>query len=470
MMDPRTLRGQLALAYAAALLLALIAFAALTLVVVDRTQRKSLDERLQTAARAISAITEVRQGTPVLDVTDRAQFINIVGNRLDAAVLDERRRPIVTSEISVPPEVLDATHAGADASRLVSVESRSETLRVSITPVWRHGRLAGTVLTWRDLDEITDLVNRLALLFALAIPAIAAFAVIAGSAVAARGLRPLKTMATIASEIEAHDLSRRLEVPQRDDELGRLCATFDRMLDRLEAAFARQRRFTSDASHELRAPLSVIRAEADLTLRRTRTAAEYERALRTIAAQADDLEALTRDILAAARSEDGAVANRTVDLTAVAKEVSARLDALARTRGIEVAIKVADGAIVRGDISALGRAAVCILHNALRYARPGGRIEVVVETSDGSVGLRVDDDGPGFSEAALEHATERFWRDDLARTHRTAGADAGGAGLGLSIARAIVESSGGSLILANRPAGGASVVMQFPRLPPFTLQ
>jgi signal transduction histidine kinase len=467
MIDPRTLRGQLALAYAAALLLALVAFAALTLFVVDRSQRASLDERLETAKRAITAITDVRGGTVVLDVADRAQFLNVVGNRLDAAVLDEAGRPIATTEVAVPPAVLDAARAHASSSRRLSVGARSETLRVSITPVLRHGRLAGTVLTWRDLDEITDLVNRLALLFALAIPIVAVFAVVAGSAVAARGLRPLNTLAAVASEIEAHDLSGRLEIPQRDDELGRLCATFDRMLDRLEAAFARQRRFTSDASHELRAPLSVIRAEADLTLRRKRTAAEYEDALRTIAAQADDLEVLTRDLLTAARSEGGAVASGTVDLAAVAKEVVAQLDALARTRGIEVA--VTGGGIVRGDGPALGRAAVCILNNGLRYTSPGGRIDVGVELSDDTVQLCVDDEGPGFSEEALAHATERFWRDDPARTHRKADAETSGSGLGLAIARAIVEGAGGSLVLRNRQAGGASVVMQFPR-PSFTSQ
>jgi signal transduction histidine kinase len=460
--DPRTLRGQLALAYAAALLVALIAFSALTLFLVDRTQRTALDDRLQTALRAVAALHDVRDDRIVLDPKDFSQFGRVVGSRLDAAILDASGTPIASTVDEVPPGVTALARTSAGPPRLTTVRSDEGMVRVAVAavPPGRSPPL-GIVAVWREFDDIAQVDRRLAILFAFAIPVVALFAVLAGSAVAARGLRPLVTLASVASEIEARDLSRRLAIPPRDDELGRLCATFDRMLDRLEAAFARQRRFTGDASHELRAPLSVIRAEADLALRRSRTPHEYERALRSIAAQADYLEAVTRDLLAAARAEANGAPASVVDLGAVTRDAVERLRTLAQARGVALDVAADGDAPVRGDAPALGRAVVTVVHNALKYART--RAAVRVERSAGNVRLEVSDDGSGFSDEALAHATERFWRDDPARSPALGfDAEASGAGLGLAIAAAIVEGAGGTLALANVPGGGALVVVELP--------
>jgi signal transduction histidine kinase len=458
--DPRTLRGQLGLAYAAALLLVLILFAAATLALVDGIQRATLDERLQTAARAAAAITDQRNGKVAIDANDRAQFPRVVGARLDAAIFDRDRNTVASTVVLVPQAIRDlAARASAGVTTLRSGDVTLRAVRVPVPP----GRApAGAVVVWRDLDDVDDLDHRLALAFAFAIPVVAALAVLAGGAVAARGLRPLIALAQIASEIEAHDLSRRIAIPSRDDELGRLCMTFDRMLDRLQDAFDRERRFTSDASHELRAPLSVIRAEADLMLRRARTPAEYERALRSIAAQADELEALTSDLLAAARGDavDGAAGP--CDLAPVAAAAAKQLEPLARERGITLRRDLCAHAWVSGSESALRRTVVCLLHNAISHARAGGVVTVRVERTPVAIRLSVADDGPGFTPEALVHATERFWRDDPTAPRARVHPRPAGTGLGLSIAEAIVTSAGGTLLLANRPEGGALVVAAFP--------
>ncbi len=159
-------------------------------------------------------------------------------------------------------------------------------------------------LIWQDFSVVSAIDRQLEIVFALAIPLIVAFAVFAGNLVAARGLEPLRELANVASAIEALDLSQRLDVPPTRDELGLLCATFNRMLDRLEEAFGRERRFSSDASHELRAPLAVILAEADLTLRRRREPRRVRaRAANDIAVQVGRPGSdFTRDLLAEARA------------------------------------------------------------------------------------------------------------------------------------------------------------------------
>lgn len=465
MIRPRTLRGQLTLAYAVALLLALTAFAGLTLALVDSTQRATLDDRLQLGSRAISAIVDERDGKLLLDLRDRFQLSRVVGTRLDGAVVQRDGTVAYSTDVAVPREI--RALGAMQQTTSLTVRSADTSLRVAVVPVPIGRHPLGIAVVWTDLDSVGELDHRLGLAFAFAIPLIALFAMLAGGAVAARGLRPLVAMAEVASEIEAHDLARRIAIPDRDDELGRLCVTFDRMLDRLQSAFDRERRFTSDASHELRAPLSVIRAEADLMLRRARTPEEYERALRSIAVQADDLEALTRDLLAAARGDAGLDGRATsVDLGAVAEFAAERLEPLAHTRGIALHRSIDADAEVRGNEPAMRRAVTCLLHNALKYARDGGTVTVRVTRDGPTVRLSVGDDGPGFTDEALVHATERFWRDDPARLRPgSAGDDASGSGLGLSIASAIVRAAHGSLRLTNRPEGGALVVIELPASP-----
>jgi signal transduction histidine kinase len=454
--DPRTLRGQLGLAYAGALLVALILFALVALVFADRAQRAALDERLRVAGTAVATVVDVRHGRLVLDPDDRIQVDMILGNRVNGLVVDLHYGAYASSMRHAPAAI--RVLADDPRERYADVMAAGVQQRALITPVPPTGTPRGDVVVWWDAGGIVDLDRRLAIGFALAIPIVAALAVVLGGAIAARGLRPLAKLADVASEIEEYDLSVRIGLANRDDELGRLCATFDRMLDRLEAAFDRQRRFTSDASHELRAPLSVIRAEADLMLRRARSPHEYERALQSIAAQADDLEALTRELLSAARADAGLRDGLTVvDIGGLAGDAAAGLTALAQQRGVRIHVELAADARARGDAGAVRRVAVALLHNALRYANR--QVDLAVVSVNGHVRLSVADDGAGFSDAALLHATERFWRDDPARGR---GDDRGGSGLGLSIVEAIVVAMGGTLRTTNRPEGGAFVVVDVP--------
>jgi signal transduction histidine kinase len=455
--DPRTLRGQLSLGYAGALLVLLVACALFTLWFVDRAQRAALDQQLQIAGKAVGAIVDVRHGRIKLDADDRVQIGDILGNQVNEIVADRRGRTYASSVAHVPPGI--AALVADPRSRVVTVPGSGAALRAVVAPVPLGRPAVGSVVVWGDTASIVALDRSLALGYAVAIPLVVALAIVLGGAIAARGLRPLVRLADIAAEIEEHDLSARIGTSDRDDELGRLCATFDRMLDRLEAAFARQRRFTSDASHELRAPLSVIRAEADLMLRRARTPEEYERALRSIADQADELESLTRELLAAARADAGMAAPQLVDVGRAAGEAAERLAPLARRRQIAIHTRLAAEARTRGDAGALRRIATVLLHNALRYAN--GEVELVVARHNGSVRLSVGDDGAGFSPTALLHATERFWRDDPSRARSPDGRDVG-SGLGLSIAEAIVAAMGGTLRTANRDEGGALVTVDVP--------
>ncbi len=456
-MNKGSLRSQITLVYTVALTLGLLLFAGLSLFILHSTARSSLDQRLLTDARTLRAVLEVRHGRIEIDETDRAQFERIIGVRVSGAVFDQHGKLLATSTTPVPPVVRAVVSRAGPVAQLATVGVGLNRLRVATLPIIDRGHRVGVAALWRSLDSIEELDERSATIFALAVPMIVLFAVVFGNMIAKRGLARLRLMADIASEIEAHDLSRRLGVPSQPDELGRLCAAFDRMLDRLEAAFKRERRFTADASHELRGPLSVIKAEADLSLKRERSAAEYRKTLETILAESARLDSLTSDLLAAARTESKADGSkRRSDLGAIVQGVIERLQILAAARNVKIQSRIFPGCSVNGDQEGLTRVVFALLHNAVKYCHEEGHVDAAVERYEGGIQFTVTDDGPGFSTNAINNAFARFWRDKGVH-------DREGTGLGLSIAQNIIQNFGGTISIGNRDGrGGAVVTVKFP--------
>jgi signal transduction histidine kinase len=442
------------LAYASALVLALVAFALVSLAVVDAAQRHELDGSLESTARALRVIGDIDADRFTLDVKDRKQFHTIVDAKVEGAIVSATGAVLIASD-RLDAERLARAAGPAPLAGYMDVIVRGRQLRVYAEPTLSRGRPIAFTLTWSDTAPIASLDRAVAIAFACLIPLVVGLAVLAGGLIAQRGLAPLQSIALLASEIEASGLSRRLGLPPSTDELGKLGATFDRMLDRLQRSFERERQFTNDASHELRAPLSVIRAEADLALRQERTPAAYREALEAIAAEADALEALTRELLAAARQSGHEDVAGPVDLANVATAVALRLTALSDAGGLEVEPNPGAPVVIRANRALIERAVLSVAHNALKYTPAGGRVRIRVAGAAERAELSVRDDGPGFSPAALQHAFDRFWRDD----------DAGeieGSGLGLTLARTIVERYGGSIALANAEPHGALVRFSFP--------
>ena len=457
MRAPRTLHGRLTLAYATALFAGLCLFAAVSGFSMVRLSGAVLDTRLRATAAAVAGFAADSEPGIIFDSGDSEQFRRMVTTRLDAALLRADGSLVIETSAGVPPTVRDALRSAGATNSLATVTSQGEELRVALAPVYQEKRLAGTVAVWASMSSIEDFQRLLIVVFGVGIPVIVGLAVISAGFVTRRGLAPVRDIAQLATQIEASDLSQRLRPQSDEDEIGSLSATFDRMLDRLQAAFERQRQFTADASHELRAPLAIIRAEADLALRRQRNPDEYRRALESIASEADRLEALIAELLALARAEAGPKhASSTVDLSALVNEAIDRLSAVAEGHGVRIERNIVGPAPVRGDSAALARASLALVHNAVKYATAGGAVRVAVSRNGANeTVLSVNDDGPGFSEEGLRRATERFWRDDRVRDHS-------GSGLGLAIVRAIVEQSGASMELQNNPGGGAEVRVRFP--------
>jgi signal transduction histidine kinase len=280
-----------------------------------------------------------------------------------------------------------------------------------------------------------------------------------GWVIAGRVLAPIGRVTGVARDIQATDLSRRIRMDGPDDELKQLADTFDGMLERLEGAFASQRRFVADASHELRNPIATIRTNLDLVP----GAGSPEEAARLVDAArraAERMGRLTDDLLVLAREGTPLARREPVDLAEAAAGVVDEFDARARERGVSLERDGPPGVTVSADPDATKRALANLLDNAVRLAPEGSVIRVTTGRERAWAFLAVSDEGPGMTLDQRDHAFDRFWRADPSRT-RTGG----GSGLGLAIVRQIADAHGGAARAFSEPNRGSTFVVWFPVIP-----
>jgi heavy metal sensor kinase len=278
---------------------------------------------------------------------------------------------------------------------------------------------------------------------------------------ARRALAPVAEVTALAERVSATDLHARLNLDLPEDELGNLARTFDRMLARMEDAFARQRRFTGDAAHELRTPLSLMRSRVDLALARPRSDEEYRAALRDLDADLQRLTGLVGTLLALARADEGSLTldRGPVDVWELCGLVLEQFAAPAATAGVTLRDERAAARTV-ADEDRLVQVLVNLVDNALAYTSADGTIAIGCrQAADGQVRLWVADTGSGIAAEHQARVFDRFYRVETGRS----GASADGhAGLGLSITKAIVEAHGGTIALTSEVGVGTRVEVTLP--------
>lgn len=311
-------------------------------------------------------------------------------------------------------------------------------------------RVGGTVLaTAASLDEVRDAISTTRTMFWAAGPALVALVAALAWLLAGRALRPVHAVTSRVAEIGSHSLHERVPVPSSHDEIAELARTMNDMLGRLEASSAASRRLVSDASHELRTPVAVMRTELEVA-RRAGPSVDWPATSEVLHGELDRLQGLVDDLLLLTRGDERRLAQTDVSLVDVVHDVAAR------RRRVPVAVEIDDTAQpVRGDEAALHRALDHLVANAARHA--DGHVAMVVARENGAIAVHVDDDGPGIRPADRSRAVERFVRLDEGRAR-----DAGGAGLGLAIANDVAAAHGGRLVIGDAPVGGARVSLVLP--------
>ena len=309
-----------------------------------------------------------------------------------------------------------------------------------------------------DAVETLELFRSYLLMFA---PLLLLVAAGVGYWMSRRALSPVDALVRTAREVSGANLSSRLQKLDTGDELQRLSDTLNEMLDRIETAFLRVTQFTADASHELRTPVSLIRTEAELALRRSRGEAEYKESLRHVLLEAERTTTLLEQLLSLARADSGreTLHMQAVDLGQTLGRIVDGWHQVASIRDLQFAASIDDHSFVMGDETLLHRLADILLDNAFKYTPSPGSVRLSFEQKGESAVLTVADSGVGIAEEEKSKIFERFYRVDKARSR-----SAGGAGLGLAIAQWIVTQHRGSISVESRPGVGTTFRVELPRL------
>lgn len=440
------MRTTLAAAFVVAATLAIGGYALVTLL------ESSLTSSVEDVARqrAATIARQLQRGA------DPRQFVQEGNEELFLQIIDLRDRTVLASSdahLTTPVRLLrpgaavtiDHVPAGDGTHSYRTVASQIQTPRGVLR-----------VLVGGSLEHVFESTRTVTRMLSYGIPGLLALVVLTTWLFMGRALRPVELIRREVADISARNLDRRVRVPPSRDEIARLAETMNSMLGRLADSTQRQRRFISDASHELRSPVSSLRAIAEVAEEHPTTTTLQELAT-SVLSEEKRLEALVDDLLVLARADENRlVHNREpVDLDDIVFEEATRLRAASSLR---IDTSKVSAARVRGDAGSLRRAIRNVADNAVRHARTGVAFEV---TSDGRTArVVVVDDGAGISEADRGRIFERFIRLEAARDR-----DSGGNGLGLSIVTEIISAHEGSVTVSDAPGTGASFELSLPAIP-----
>jgi two-component system OmpR family sensor kinase len=311
-----------------------------------------------------------------------------------------------------------------------------------------------------SLDDARAIAHAARWLFLGVAAAILAAVAATGALLARRALVPIDHIVTQARRIGEASLAERLPHPGMSDEIGRLVDTLNDMLERIQKSFEVQRHFTADASHELMSPLSRLRAELEVTLRRPRDIAEYEEALRSCLEEVERLSWLTEELLSLARLDSGEgreAATEPALLAPIVEKAMQRLEDEARRSHVTMVLEPPAAVSVTASPTVVGVAVGNVLHNAVKFCGAGGRVSVNVDVDGQDAIVEVADTGPGLVPEEIPLIFERFHRGSGPRA-----AGAPGVGLGLAICRALVERQGGRISVTSTPGRGATFALRLP--------
>lgn len=395
------------------------------------------------------------EAVSVQDLVQYAQVWDETGTSL-------LRSQFMTSDLPVDPESL----ARASAGDLVWArhEFGGARVRTLFYPLARLGAEHSThvLQVAAPLTQRNAIVRRAVIFFCLLTVLLAVATYMGSWWLAGSAVRPIHAVIDQAEEIGARSLDRRIQAFADTREYRRLVQVLNTMLGRLQAGFDAQRRFTADASHELRSPLTAMRGEIEVALRRDREPEEYREVLNSTLEEVARLSRTSEELLTLARSDSQTLvpAPAEVDVSDRLRRIVERLQATADARGISLTVDAAEPTYATIDAEMLDRITWNLVANALRHA--ASAVSIGFATEDSNLVLVVRDDGPGLRGVDPESLFERFYRSDEARTPD---GSIGGTGLGLSIVRALAESHGGSASAATRPEGGAVFTVRLSQEP-----
>jgi len=471
--------------YATALILSIAVFAVVLYFARRSATYQDLDRRIQSEADLTAGILaesyhargvlveKDTAGRPVL-TPEVAAVLEVVPDFLLVTSRDGRllfaspdARALTFTEFEQLNAITRAPAPAPAAPRLPGrfrIEPNGPTLHYIVRAVPDAGDQFGTIFAGANTRSAELQIEQLLLTIVIAFFVGVVPAILVGGWIAGRALEPVDRMITEVREIsDGRSLHRRLAVPMARDELGRLAETLNQMMTRLERTFVALRRFTADASHELKTPLTVVRAGVERAITRPDVPPETLAPLEETLQEVNRMTELLDSLLTLARADEGRAElhREAVDLRDIIADAGETGELLAEQAGVGMDIKLPpEPLVVSVDRSRVRQLALNLIENAVKYTPRGGQVSVELGGNDGRAVFSVADTGIGIAPGDLPHVFDRFWRADSARTRTS---ERAGTGLGLAICKWIAEAHGGTIDVQSRPGRGTTFTVGLPR-------
>lgn len=463
----KTLRVRFALWTAGLLFAALVLFGLFVYINMAYNLTAAVDDTLHLIATQLTADIEVEDDGLVFiedeDLIEEMQQIQLREQSFSMRLLNPSGQLLQEygeySDLPQPQGDFSVPNQRSEFAT-ITVPGSQDVVRVYTSAIVEANRVVGILQVLQSLNDVTRTLNLLLLAFLIGGPLVVILAGSGGYFLAARALARIDKITRTARRISAKDLSARLNLPETDDEVGRLASIFDSMLARLDDAFQRERQFTSDASHELRTPLSAIQTIIDSTLSRRRSPAEYEQAFIDLSQESERMRTLTAGLLYLARDDamQRPAKFECVNLSILLKDVAESFRPLIEEKGLELVDNVPnDDLMLMADSDGLIRLFVNLLDNAIKYTEQGCITISTTSKDDRFLEVAVSDTGLGIATEHLPHIFDRFYRVDESRSKE-------GIGLGLAIVQNIVHAHGGKIGVESKNGGGTTFTVRLSTL------
>jgi heavy metal sensor kinase len=421
---------------------------------------RNLDNALELRSAQLRTVPEI------LEIMNQGEFEQQLG---EIVILDYYYGGALVqvstrgTNVTVPAEPISQAIAGTSSFATIQT-AEGEGLRLLAVPINVSimgpppGIQPAALIIAHSTKQIDQALAGLVRTLSVAAPLALVLAASGGIFLARRALEPVDKISQTAQEIGENDLSRRISVNTKD-ELGRLAAILNEMIGRLERAFQRQKQFTSDASHELRAPLAVIEAESTLALQKERPASDYQQSLETISQESRRMSSLIDQLLTLARDDAGKEQWNfaPVDLDDLIGNLSADVEVLCQEKGLALELGETQHLVVQGDEARLRELFMNLLNNAVRYTASPGTISVSLRRERQMAVVAITDTGIGIPAEEIPFIFERFYQVDKARSP-----DEAGSGLGLAISKHIAQAHGGKIEVESQVGTGSTFSVWLP--------
>lgn len=459
------LRVRLTLWYGTALVLVLMIFSVVLYAMTARNLRDAVDQSLEETATTAVRSLEERGFLPLINEEELlSQFPELT--RIDkffqifspSGTISIRSPNIKQHEVPLSRTSLDTAFAGQSIFESAKYPNEPP-LRLISVPIMYRGNLLYIVQVGTSMESVGETLHRFLILLVVAIPIALTVSLAGGWFLAGRALRPVDKITVAAQRIAAGDLSQRLSMPAAHDEIGRLAATFNNMIGRLDTSFRQIRQFTSDASHELRTPLTVMKGETDLVLRRPRALEDYKSVLESNLEEIDRMTRIVDELLFLSRADMGEVKMESlpVAMESLVEDIHRQARLLGQDRNIEVVLGTVMPVVVQGDDLRLRELLLNLVENAMKYSHPGGKVEISLLNDGREARLSVTDHGIGIAPADHKRIFHRFFRTDVARAHTKKGT-----GLGLAICAWIADLHKGRVEVKSDIGQGSTFTVVLP--------